>query len=105
MVLLLPGVSTLTVFSASCLVLLVVSDDLDCAGLKNRPWHFFFSSTKSVCFFLAAWDSRALTPITDTLMSFLQRICLAMLLSDETCASHDLYFVKSNWKVALEWFL
>ena len=35
--LLLPGVSTLTVFSASCLALLVVSDNLNCAGLKNRP--------------------------------------------------------------------
>ena len=40
-VLLLPGVSTLTVFSASCLVLSVVSNDLDCAASKNRPSYFF----------------------------------------------------------------
>ena len=107
MILLLPGVSTLTVFSAFYLVLSVVSDDLACTGLKNRPWYFFFSSTKCV-FFSCSRDSRTLTPIIDTLMSFLQRIYLAMLLFDETYVSHDLYFVESNqlsWKVALEWIL
>ena len=36
-------------------------------------------------FFPAARDSRALTPIIDTLMYFLQKIHLAMLLSDENC--------------------
>ena len=77
-------------------------------------WHekltlilFFLLDWICIFFFPAAWDSRPLTPIIDTLVSFLQ-IHFAMLLSDGTCASHDLYFVESNqlsWKVALEWIL